>query len=282
MQLIVLAAGHGRRFGGLKQLAPVGPNGEAIMDFTARDARRAGFDGVALVVREEVRDELLDHIAQYWPKDLDVVPVVQGPVAGTTQAVSSAAPVVEGPFGVVNADDLYGPAAMEVLAGKLASLGPRTHAIVGYRLADTILNDAPVTRGVCETDDDGHLRQLVEQVVRRDGDGYEARDLGSNESQPTRRLAGDEVVSMNLWAFAHSVFADLDAALGAFDPATAPHQPGKAPELLLPEVVGSLVRNGRCTVEVEQTEGRCIGITHPDDLPVVRQIVALELDREGT
>ena len=119
MQLVVLAAGHGRRFGGLKQLVPVGPGGEALMDYTVRDAIEAGFDGIILIVREEIQGELMEHIGSFWPAEFPVVPVVQGPIAGTAQAVESARPFIDGPFGVANADDLYGKMAIARLAAEL-------------------------------------------------------------------------------------------------------------------------------------------------------------------
>lgn len=275
MQLVVLAAGHGRRFGGLKQLAPVGPNGEAIMDYTAADALAAGFSGVVLVVRPEVQDELLEHIGKYWPPELEVVPVVQGPIAGTAQAVASARPAVRGPFGVANADDLYGPAALALLGKELADMAPRSHLTVAYRLTDTVITDAPVTRGVCETDPDGYLLRVVEEVVIRQPDGFRARPVGAPEGDE-ELLSGEQVVSMNLWGFEASIFDELEAALASFDPATAPHEPGKPPEVLLPSVVADALAGERARVRVVATSGRCIGLTHPDDLPRVREIVASE------
>lgn len=274
MQIVVLAAGHGRRFGGLKQLAAVGPNGEALMDYTARDAVRAGCTHAILILRDDVRDELLEHIAQYWPPELAVTPVVQGPIAGTAQAVASAAPLVEGSFGVVNADDLYGSEALGALVRTTGELGDDEHLIVAYRLADTVLTDAAVTRGLCRVDASGYLERLVEHTVRRQADGsFLGRPLSEPEAEMAP-VAGDEVVSMNLWGFSPKIMAGLDTALTAFDPETAPHAEGKPPELLLPDVVGALVSSGRARVRVERTGGRCIGITHPDDLPLVRSIVS--------
>lgn len=277
MQLIVLAAGHGRRFGGLKQLAPVGPDGQALMDYTALDAVAAGFTGVVLIVRDEVRDELMEHIAQYWPSELSVEPVTQGPIAGTAQAVASARKAIDGSFGVVNADDLYGAAAIAQLGAATPSLTGTTHLIVGYRLAASVLNDAPVTRGVCEVGPDGDLVRIVEQQVQRTGDtAFTGKAIDAPEGTEPHPLVGDEVVSMNLWGFSESVFDELDAALDAFDPDTAPSSPGKPPELLLPSVVGEAVTSGRATVKVEVTEGHTIGLTHPDDLEAVREMIAAE------
>jgi hypothetical protein len=274
VQLVILAAGHGRRFGGLKQLAPVGPDGEAIMDYTAADALAAGFRRVVLIVREEVREELLAHIEKYWPSEIEVVPVLQGPIAGTAQAVASARPAVSGPFAVANADDLYGKAAIELVSRELGELGGGRHVAIGYRLSETVITDAPVTRGVCETDGDGFLLRVVEQTVTREPGGFFGRALEEGPEAPGHHLHGDEVVSMNLWGFDESIFEHLEAALEAFDPSTAPHQPGKPPEVLLPTVVAGVLERGEGKVLVAPTTGRCIGITHPDDLPLVRTLVA--------
>ncbi|HKH87601.1 MAG TPA: NTP transferase domain-containing protein [Acidimicrobiales bacterium] len=275
MHLVVMAAGHGRRFGGLKQLAPVGPDGEALMDYTARDAVTAGFDQAVLVVRRDVRDELLDHVAGHWPAELQVTPITQGPIAGTAQAVASTASVVDGSFGVVNADDLYGAAALQMLADEVTSLGPDEHVIVGYRLDQTVLTDATVTRGICLTTEDGFLDVVQEMSVQRQpGGGFLGRPIRATDTDPESELSGEEVVSMNLWGFSMGIFDDLDRALARFDPATAPHAPGKPPEVLLPDVVAHLVSRQLARVRVVETSGRCIGITHPDDLPLVRGIVA--------
>ncbi len=244
------------------------------MDYTAADAVAAGFERAVLIVREEVQEELMEHIGKHWPSALEVVPVVQGPIAGTAQAVASAREAVSGAFGVVNADDLYGAAALSLLGSELRALGERTHAIIGYRLTETVLSDAVVTRGVCETTPAGDLVRVVEQEVRRSDSGFAGRPIGSTDDVPWQALEPDILVSMNLWGLAESIFDDLEAALAAFDPATAPHSPGKPPELLLPSVVGRLVASGAISVRVRPTEGRCIGITHPEDLPLVRKIVA--------
>ena len=278
MQLVMLAAGHGRRFGGLKQLAPVGPGGEALMDFTARDALAAGFDGVILVVREEIQDELLDHIGSFWPADLPVEPVIQGAIAGTAQAVESARPFIDGPFGVANADDLYGAPAIVTLADQLRRPTQGEHVLVGYRLKDTVITDDPVTRGICETGDDALLSRIIEQQVRRLPDGtFEGSPITGSNTGHLPRLSGEEQVSMNLWGFAESMLDEIDDALDGFEPASAPHDEGKPPELLLPDVVGRVVSEGRARIRVVPSHSRCIGLTHPGDVPRVRSLVAEEL-----
>jgi hypothetical protein len=275
MQLVLLAAGFGRRFGGLKQLAPVGPGGEALMDYTARDALAAGFGGVILIVREEVQDELLEHARSFWPPELPVHPVVQGPIAGTAQAVESARPFVDGPFGVANADDLYGSKALVTLGEQLRLGEPGEHLLVSYQLKDTVITDAPITRGLCETDADELLTRVVEHSVRRLPDGtFEGSPLAGPAAGETRHLTGDEAVSMNLWGFAESMLDELALALDGFDPTTSPSIEGKPPELLLPDVVGLAVTSGRARIRVVASHSRCIGLTHPDDVPLVRSLIA--------
>lgn len=248
------------------------------MDYTAREALEAGVNHVVLVVRADVQDELMDHIARFWPQEMEVTPVVQGPIAGTAQAVASAAPYVDDSFGVVNADDLYGDEGIGALVRETESLGPDEHAIIGYRLDQTVLTDAPVTRGICVCDADGYLEVIVEQQVQRAGTGgFTGRPLHSDPSDPPTVLSGQEIVSMNLWGFSEGIFDDLERALDLFDPDTAPHDEGKPPELLLPEVVAHLVAKDLARVRVVPTGGRCIGLTHPDDVPLVREIVAAEL-----
>lgn len=281
VDLVVLAAGHGRRFGGLKQLYPVGPDGSAIMDYTARSAEACGFTRIVVIVRPEIHDEVEAHIAGRWPASLPVRLVDQMPLAGTAPAVLSAAPELEGAFAVANADDLYGEDALRRLHDVTAaeSEGGGAQLIVAYHLANTVLTDAPVTRGLCEVDA-GVLVAIHEQSVRRRPDGgFDSAPLGANrKSDPeavfTSGLSGDELVSMNLWGFQPDMLAELEQVVAAGRSGGA-----DGSELLLPDAVASLVASGRGAVRVESTEGRCIGLTHPDDVELVRAEVARELVR---
>lgn len=271
MQLVLLAAGHGRRFGGLKQLAPVGPAGEAIMDYTARSAAASGMGSVVVVVREEIREEIARHVRRRWPVELSVELACQAPVPGTAQAVLSARPYVSGPFAVANADDLYGQQAFAALVGGPESAaGEPPHLLVAYQLARTILTDGAVTRGLCEVDEACLLRTIVEHTVQRHEDGsFFAHPLG-RPGQP-RSLTGAERVSMNLWGFAPRLFDHLEEALTSFDPRRAPR-----PELLLPDVVNDLVHRGADQVQVVDTSAPCLGVTHQEDLSLVRAQLAGE------
>lgn len=269
MQLVMLAAGKGTRFGGLKQIAPVGPQGEAIMDFTARAAERAGFEEVVVVVRAEASEAISEHIARWWPAALPVATVVQAEhQAGTVPAVLAAAPVLRGPFGVVNADDLYDAAVLGQLHDELVRIaagGPEApHVLVCYDLVRTILTADPVKRGLCVEAADGTLADLVEHHVRLRPDGrFDAWPLdgGRPGAPPSRILAGHEPVSMNLWGFHPRVLDDFVAALDA--PSTG--------EILLPEVLGALTRQRGERVRCCRTGSRCVGITHRDDLVPLRE-----------
>lgn len=280
MQLVILAAGFGRRFGGLKQLAPVGPNGEAIMDYTAMAAKSCGFEGLVIVVREEIRGEIEAHIAKVWPDDLPVQFAIQGPLPGTAQAVLSAAPFLHGPFGVANADDIYGEPALRALLEhfEAAPEGFSTpdsardsHLLVAYHVVRTVLTDATVTRGLCEVDEMDNLLSIAEHSVSLREDGrFDAEPQVATSDQGPRILSGNEWVSMNLWGFYPSMLDHLAKEVAEFDPVKAGRR-----ELLLPEVVARVVRSGVESVHVIETEERCIGVTHAEDMTILHDELAL-------
>jgi hypothetical protein len=277
VQLVVLAAGHGTRFGGLKQLAPVGPHGEALMDYTANTAASCGFDSIVVVVRDEIRDEIERHIRRRWPSELPVDLVCQAPLPGTAQAVLSAAPALDGPFGVANADDLYGEAALRAIHEHFSppegADSDDAHLLVGYRLVRTVLTEATVKRGLCEQTEDGRLLRVVEHTVQmRDDGSFDAKPLGAHggATAEERLLDGSECVSMNLWGFHHRMLDHLDRAVAA------QRSDGDDKELLLVDVVGDLVASGQDEFRVVATEARCLGVTHREDIAIVREQLALD------
>jgi CTP:molybdopterin cytidylyltransferase MocA len=297
VQLVMLAAGHGRRFGGLKQLAPIGPNGETLMDYTAREAEVCGYAGLIVVVREEIQHEIRAHAARSWPKLLPVEFVIQGATPGTAQAVASTRPVVDGPIGVVNADDYYGSDALQTLRDHfgrphVASAEHHrksgqpldrsdAHLLVAYRLTNTVLNEGRVNRALCDVASDGRLRAVREHTMARREDGsFDAMPLNAVPSGQqaadspawTMQLTGQEAVSTNLWGFHPRLLDHLDCALQHFDAERAAR-----PELLLPDVVGQLIDAGTDAVLVEQTDSRCLGVTYPGDVVTVRDEIAREL-----
>ncbi len=274
MKMVLLAAGHGRRFGGLKQLAPVGDGGEALIDFTVQRAQRAGFDGIVLVVREEIRGEMERHVASAWPSSLPVDVVVQGPEPGTVPAVLAATAAIDGPFAVANADDLYDETALKSIVRHFRGDSER-QVLVGYRLANTVLTSQPVKRGLCVLDEHGDLRDLVEHHVLPRPDGaFDASPLFGGDEAASRVLLGDEPVSMNLWGFHNEILALLEEAAAKHRRAGTCNPQRTPAELLLPEVLGRQVRHQRARIRVVETGGCCIGLTHRDDLPLVRAALA--------
>ena len=275
--LVVLAAGMARRYGGCKPLAPVGPHGEAVIDLLASDSLGAGFGHLVLVIHPETGPAIRYHVERSWPTSISVTFAEQRLPLGTVHAVLAARSDVaeHQPFAVANADDVYGQAAMGLLADRLDAKGDE-HALVGYHLASTIVTDAPVTRGVCRVDADGRLTAIDERrQVSRLPDG--ATFLAQDGVLPDK-LSGDELVSVNLWGFRDSIWDTFDAAMeesGLDEEAlvAAVESGADIPktEVLLPEVIGAMIASGQgWPVRVLETDASCIGVTHAEDLPVVR------------
>ncbi len=265
LALVVLAAGRARRYGGCKPLAPVGPHGEAVIDLVASDALDAGFDTIVLVLGPSTGPAIRYHVEHTWPSAVDVHFAVQPSPRGTVDAVLSASDHVgDTPYGVGNADDIYGREACALLAGHLRAHGD-LNALVGYRLADAVIGFSPVTRGICRVGADGELLGVDErrQVTATPIGGFTAAD-----GREPATLSPDARVSMNLWGFTPGFHKLLHAAMDAADGAS------EESEVLLPEVVAQSLPSSSFTVLPAQ--GRCIGVTHPDDLSLVQE----ELNRQ--
>jgi hypothetical protein len=281
--LVVLAAGMARRYGGCKPLAPIGPNGEAVIDLLVSDAVAAGFGHIVLVLHPETGPAIRYHVERCWPASVEVSFVEQRLPLGTVHAVLAARPaVVAGQsFAVSNADDVYGEMAMGQLAGQLGK-STGEHALIGYRLRATVATDDPVTRGICEVDDAGYLVALHERrnVVRDGADGFRADD-----GVEPARLSGDLPASVNLWGFQAAIWDVLQEAMdgsGLDEEAmlAAVAAGGEAPkaEVLLPEVVATMVAGGiGLPVRVLTTDARLVGVTHAADLPVVSAELARQV-----
>jgi UTP-glucose-1-phosphate uridylyltransferase len=272
--LVMLAAGMAKRYGGCKPLAPVGLHGEAVIDLTASDALAAGFGDVVLVLGPSSGAAIRYHVQRCWPAEVAVSVVEQTIALGTAHAVLCARSIVgRRSFAVVNADDVYGSEALHQLAQQLST--GDDHALVGFRLQDTVVSDDPVTRGTVVADDEQVLRSIVERrrVTPRPGGAFAADD----GLQPVTLGAGT-LVSMNLWGFQRSIWSVLEKAVRAVHPdvgtdGTVTTGSGAETEVLLPEVIGSMVKRANrkhgC-VRVLVGTGPCIGVTHADDLPVAR------------
>jgi hypothetical protein len=263
--LVVLAAGRAKRYGGCKPLAPVGPHGEAVIDLVASDALAAGFGTVVLVLGPSTGPAIRYHVEHTWPGAVDVRFAVQPAPLGTVDAVLSASDHVgDTPYGVGNADDVYGRDACALLAAHLRDHG-EVNALVGFRLADAVIGFSPVTRGVCEVDADGMLLRVVERrQVRATPQGGFVADDGREPAT----LSADTRVSMNLWGFTPAFHKTLQAAMEAAVDAS------EEAEVLLPEVVAQSLSS--TSFAVLPAAGRCVGVTHPDDLSLVQA----ELNRQ--
>ena len=283
--LVVLAAGIGRRYGGVKQIEPVGPGGESILDYSVYDALRAGFGQVVFVVNSSIESDFRAIIGrtierqcptEYVIQEVSHVPPgMQVPAGrskpwGTGQALLLCRGVVEGNLSVINADDFYGPGSFQTLCHCLATAGDRSDAydycMVGYVLGNTLSEHGHVARGTCSTDEHGYLLRIDERT-HLERHGHTARyttDGGITWSA----LPLDTAVSMNMWGFTPSIFAELEVAFerflrGAADLETA--------EFFLPEVINELLRAGKARVRVLPTQERWVGMTYRADKEGVEQ-----------
>jgi hypothetical protein len=277
-RLVVLAAGRATRYGGCKPLAPVGPAGEAVLDLLVSDALAAGFGTVVVVINPRTGPAIRYHVTRTWPSAVDVRFALQEVPFGTVHAVLAARDELPGDaaFGVANADDLYGEEALGLLADHLAGDDP-VNALVGFRLRHAVIGDAPVTRGICTVDGTGLLRGIEERrKVVPTGEGR----FESGDGRNPRELDPEAVVSMNLWGFQPTMRPVLEAVM-----AQAAHAAEES-EVLLPEVVGRVVRGDLPPgvappppFRVLATDGRCVGVTHPDDLALVQADLARQVSR---
>jgi NDP-sugar pyrophosphorylase family protein len=281
LTLVVMAAGLGTRFGGPKQLAPVGPSGETLLDYAIYDAVRAGFTDAVLVIRDELADVVRAHVERVIADAVPVRYVVQrleGPVPagrqkpwGTAHAVLAARHEVPGSFAVCNADDFYGPGAYRLLAEHLTH--DTMHALVGYRLDGTLSPHGGVSRAVVRHGPDGLLQQILEMREVRHTDGAL---VGTSVTGARLALTGAELVSMNLWGFTPAVLPVLADQFSAFRAAA-----DAAAEFLLSTALNDQVRTRRAQLRVCAAGERWLGITFAQDVPAARAALA-ELVRAGT
>ena len=282
--LIIMAAGMGSRYGGLKQIDPVDQDGHIIMDFSIYDAVKAGFEKVIFIIKKEneqdFRETIGDRMAQrieveYVFQDIAALPegftVPEGRVKpwGTAHAVLSCLSSVDGPFAVINADDYYGQQAFQMIYDYLAShedTDRYQYTMVGYLLENTLTENGHVARGVCGTNADGKLTEITERVrieKRADGPAY-TEDDGATWTP----LAGDTVVSMNMWGFTNSMLPEIRDRFAAFLSENLSKNPLKC-EYFLPFVVDELIREDKAEVTVLKSKDRWYGVTYREDKPVV-------------
>ena len=279
--LVIMAAGMGSRFGGLKQMTPVDPEGHFLMDFSVYDAIAAGFGRVVFIIKAEMRRDFEEKVGlrvsphipvTYVYQSLDQLPpgasVPPGRVKpwGTAHAVLCAADTLREPFAVINADDFYGAAAFAAMADFLrAGHGPGRHAMVGYALGNTLTDHGAVSRGVCTVDGQGRLTSVTERkrvVKTPQGPAF------TEDGETFTPLAADSSVSMNFWGFQPDVLPLFQEAFSRFLAQLPPDRAATA-ECLIPHLTDRLIQEGRGTVTVLRTAAQWYGVTYREDLPGV-------------
>ena len=277
--LFVLAAGMGSRYGGLKQIDGLGPNGETIMDYSVYDALRAGFGKVVFVIRkdfeEAFREVVISKYADKVPCEVCFQSVDKVPEGctynsertkpwGTNHAVLMAKDLIREPFAVINADDFYGRESFQVLADYLKSVEGTTgkYCMVGYRVANTLSENGSVSRGVCATDENGYLTDVVERTkIEKVGD-----KIIYTEDGVDTEIAPNSPVSMNMWGFTPEYFEYVEKAFVEFLQARG--QELKS-EFYIPTLVNDMIRSGKATCKVLDTTSKWFGVTYAEDRPQV-------------
>ena len=285
--LVVMAAGMGSRYGGLKQIDPVGSCGEAILDFSLFDAHEAGFETAVIIIKEAIKADFMDMVGKrleacpmeirYAYQELDKLPagytVPEGRTKpwGTSHAILCAREAIDGaPFAVVNADDYYGKDAYKVIYDFLANNkeedGKYSFCMVGYELGKTVTENGSVARGVCVTDAEGFLTDITERtkIEKYEGGIHFTEDDGATWTE----LTEDTTVSMNLWGFTEGFIDEAEATFPAFLDAALSGSNVKA-EFFLPSTVSKLLGEDRATVKVLHSADKWYGVTYAADKPVV-------------
>lgn len=275
--LIIMAAGMGSRYGGLKQMDPVGPNGECLLEYSIYDAIRAGFGKVVFVIRRDFETEFKEQIGsrfedrivvQYAFQSIDDLPkgfnVPEGRTKpwGTGQAVLACRNLIREPFVVQNADDFYGSEAYEVIARAFNELESGESCMVGYRLRNTLSPHGSVSRGVCYTEN-GLLKTVVE---RFDIEANESGTIKYVEHGQTLDMTGDEICSMNFWGFQPELFNTLEAKFIAFLQAKGRELKS---EWYIPNIIQDAIDTGETRVKVLNSDSQWFGVTYPEDRPAV-------------
>lgn len=299
--LVIMAAGLGSRFGGgIKQLAPVGPCGEILMDYSIYDAMEAGFDEVLFIIRHDLEDDFKEIIGNRIEKTIPVkyafqelgdlpegfsVPKGRAKPWGTGQAVLAAKGLVENPFAVINADDYYGKEAFRKLHGHLVSHagrsgGARDICMAGFILKNTLSENGGVTRGVCEVDREGMLVKVTETYeIRMESGGLAAQD----ENGEPVTVRADQLVSMNMWGLMPEFFDELERGFQVFLSELEPGSLGS--EYLLPKIINRLLQEKRATVKVLETKDKWFGVTYQEDrqsvVEAIRGLIGQGIYKKG-
>lgn len=286
--LLILAAGMGSRYGGLKQLDAMGPSGEVVLDYSVYDAIRAGFGKVVFVIRREFEEQFRSQIGAKFQDRIQVeyafqeltdlpdgftLPEGREKPWGTAHALLSAKSAIQGPFLMINADDFYGTDAFEKMAAELTSAKPEDgkshYSMVGFYLKNTLSDNGSVARGVCKTNADGTLASVTEMTkIVPTADGAE-----NQETDPPIPLTGEEVVSMNFFGFDPDIFGRLHESFRQFLEVSGKELKS---ECYVPKEVDDYIQAGLADVRVLETTGKWFGVTYPEDkADVIASIQAL-------
>jgi dTDP-glucose pyrophosphorylase len=275
--LLIMAAGMGSRYGGLKQLDPVGPNGETLLEYSIHDAIKAGFGKAVFVIRRDFENEFKEQVGSKFTDKIEVqyafqaledlpegfsVPEGRTKPWGTGQAVLSAKDLINEPFCVQNADDFYGAAAYQTIADTFQSLEGSDSCMVGYRLKNTLSPHGSVSRGVCETEDRflSGINERTEIITNEAGTVQYIENGGATD------MTGEEIVSMNFWGFAPDFFKTLEEKFIEFLQAKGGELKS---EWYIPDIVTSMMHKGETRIKILSSDARWFGVTYPEDRPAV-------------
>jgi choline kinase len=296
--LVIMAAGMGSRYGGLKQIDPLDDHGQIIMDFSIYDALRAGFKKIVFIIKKQIEEEFkkcigdrISKVAEvvYVYQELDKLPeadkngnaytVPEGRVKpwGTGHAILCCKDVIDEPFAVINADDYYGPEAFKIIYDELSAKdddNKRDYCMVGYILSNTLTENGTVSRGVCTVDENGYLKDITEKTkIAKRGDGAA---YSEDNGETWIDISPDSIVSMNLWGFKANFLKELDRSFRLFLDNEAGKNPMKS-EFFLPKAVEELLEAGEATVKVLHSSDKWFGVTYKEDKEdVVNAIRALK------
>ena len=284
--LVVMAAGMGSRYGGLKQIDPVGSQGEAILDFSLFDAREAGFETAVIIIKEAIREDFMATVGKrlekcpleirYAYQEIHKIPagfaIPEGRTKpwGTCHAVLCAKDAIDGaPFAVINADDYYGKSAFKVIYDYLCTAKDGEfydYCMVGYQLGNTVTDHGSVARGVCEVTGDGYLADVIERtkIEKYAGGIHFTEDDGASWTD----VPADATVSMNMWGYTPSFLQEIDNRMADFFSTEVPANPQKA-EFYLPKLVSILLLQKKATVKVLHSADKWFGVTYAADKPQV-------------
>ena len=278
--LLVLAAGMGSRYGGLKQMDGVGPSGETLLDYSVFDAIRSGFNRVVFVIRRDFEEEFRERVGSRFENNIDVgyvfqqlndlpegfsVPEGRSKPWGTGHAIWCARTAVDAPFLAINADDFYGRGAVASVGEFLSRTSGSKFCMAGYRLDTTLSTHGSVSRGVCRTNDENYLLSVLEHTR------IERTEAGIIDLADNTAFTGDERVSMNCWGFTPAVFPLLEQGLSAFLQA---HGTEEKSEFYIPNAVADMINAGATTVKLLPVESQWFGVTYREDRPLVASALA--------